>query len=118
MANRRAKSGSPNGSAMRPIHAPWASWRYWNPRQRGLASGQFGSQHAEWSTSSIAPPCLVKAPTLQAIIQAWCCPTRTSFKVHMFPYKAWKFLLVIHPCPRASNLVNEFKALKFVNGYL
>uniref|UniRef100_M1DGI3 Uncharacterized protein n=1 Tax=Solanum tuberosum TaxID=4113 RepID=M1DGI3_SOLTU len=160
MANGRAKSGSPNGSAMRPIlgeescsmpslgnywnfgrsmdHrpiqlaidnglkltklasfpfiAPLANWRSWNPRQGGLASREFRSQLAEWSTSSIAPPCLVRTPTLLAIVQEWYCPTGSSFKLDMFPYEAWNSLLFIQPCPRASNLVNDFKALKFVNG--
>uniref|UniRef100_M1DSE3 Uncharacterized protein n=1 Tax=Solanum tuberosum TaxID=4113 RepID=M1DSE3_SOLTU len=60
---------------------PWASWRSWNPRQRGLPSRQFGSQLTEWSISSISPFCIVRPPTLQAIIQAWCCLTGTSFKL-------------------------------------
>jgi len=47
-----------------PFIAPWASWRSWNTRQGCLASGRCGSQLAEWSTPSIAPPRLVSPPTL------------------------------------------------------
>ncbi|KAH0644656.1 hypothetical protein KY284_032540 [Solanum tuberosum] len=38
--------------------------------------------------SSLAPPRFVRPPMLQAIIQAWCCPTGSYFMVHMFPCKA------------------------------
>uniref|UniRef100_M1DWI4 Uncharacterized protein n=1 Tax=Solanum tuberosum TaxID=4113 RepID=M1DWI4_SOLTU len=98
--------------------APWGSWRSWNPRQVGLATRQFGIQLAEWSTASIAPPCLVRPPTLQAINQAWCCPTGSSFKVHMFRCKAWNSILVI-PSIGPKNLYpceHSIKPLKFVNG--
>ncbi|KAH0768925.1 hypothetical protein KY290_012906 [Solanum tuberosum] len=56
--------------------------------------------------SSLAPPHFVRPPMLQAIIQAWCCPTGSSFKVDMFPCKAWNSLLGIHTCQTTFILVN------------
>ncbi|KAH0768926.1 hypothetical protein KY290_012907 [Solanum tuberosum] len=56
--------------------------------------------------SSLTPPRFVRPPMLQAIIQAWCCPTGSSFKVHMFPCKAWNSLIGIYACQTTSILVD------------
>uniref|UniRef100_M1DA33 Uncharacterized protein n=1 Tax=Solanum tuberosum TaxID=4113 RepID=M1DA33_SOLTU len=155
MANRRAKSGSPNGSAMRPIHGEESCsmpslGNYWNfgrsadhrpihlmIRQWSSARpmclfpihssdvellgpvGDLGTLAKEvWRVANLevswpneahinCSSLLVRPPTLQAINQAWCCQTGSSFKLHMFPCKAWNSLLIIHPLgPRASILVN------------
>ena len=56
--------------------------------------------------SSLATPRFVRPSTLQAIVQAWCFPIGSSFKVHMFPCKAGNSFLGIHTCQTISILVN------------
>uniref|UniRef100_M1DFX0 Uncharacterized protein n=1 Tax=Solanum tuberosum TaxID=4113 RepID=M1DFX0_SOLTU len=61
---------------------------------------------------SLASRCFVRPPMLQAIIQAWCCPTGSSFTVHMFPFKTWNSLLGIHTCQTTSILMNTLSKME------